>query len=106
MASFILSPRLLTGSIFANSIIGQGEEQQLSMPPSQLQEFITARDTLDRLAEIGEFRFLLTRYQTLMSSMLNVSVLSYVQNEIHPKARIKTWSYSFCLERIMEAHLR
>jgi flagellar biosynthesis protein FlhA len=81
---------------FANSIIGQGEDQQLSMPPSKLQEFITAlRHTLDQLAEIGEFPAVLTSpgirpYVRSIVERFRSQTVVMSQNEIHPKARIKT----------------
>ncbi|MEO9903582.1 flagellar biosynthesis protein FlhA [Nisaea sp.] len=81
---------------FANSIIGQGEEQQLSMPPSQLQDFITAlRNALDQLAEVGEFPTVLTSpgirpYVRSIVERFRPQTVVMSQNEIHPKARIKT----------------
>jgi flagellar biosynthesis protein FlhA len=81
---------------FAESLIGQGEEVQLSLPPSRLQEFIgEVRETFDRFAMMGETPALLT------SPALRPSVRSIVerfrpitmvlsQNEIHPKVKIKT----------------
>ena len=39
---------------FAESLVGTGEERQLSMAPSKLQEFIsTLRNTLERQAMMG-----------------------------------------------------
>ena len=82
--------------IFAESLNGQGEEAQLAIPPSQLQEFmILVRDTFDRVAMTGEAPALLT------SPMLRPYVRSIIerfrpatpvlsQNEIHPKVKIKT----------------
>ncbi|WP_339850741.1 flagellar biosynthesis protein FlhA [uncultured Nisaea sp.] len=81
---------------FVNSIIGQGEEQQLSMPPSQLQDFITAlRNALDQLAEVGEFPTVLTSpgirpYVRSIVERFRPQTVVMSQNEIHPKARIKT----------------
>jgi flagellar biosynthesis protein FlhA len=81
---------------FANSIVGQGEEQQLSMPPSQLQDFITAlRNALDQLAEVGEFPTVLTSpgirpYVRSIVERFRPQTVVMSQNEIHPKARIKT----------------
>ncbi|GEO81475.1 flagellar biosynthesis protein FlhA [Pararhodospirillum oryzae] len=81
---------------FAESLLGQGDERQLSMPPSRLQEFIVAvRQTFERFAMKGDAPVLLT------SPMIRPYVRSIVerfrpmtvvmsQNEIHPKARIKT----------------
>ena len=81
---------------FANSIIGQGEDQQLSMPPSQLQDFITAlRNALDQLSEVGEFPAVLTSpgirpYVRSIVERFRPQTVVMSQNEIHPKARIKT----------------
>jgi flagellar biosynthesis protein FlhA len=81
---------------FAESIVGQGEDRQLSMAPSRLQEFIAkVRQTFERFAMMGETPVLLT------SPMIRPFVRSIVerfrpvttvmsQNEIYPKARIKT----------------
>lgn len=82
--------------IFAESLNGQGEEAQLAIPPSQLQEFMSlVRDTFDRVAMTGETPALLT------SPLLRPYVRSIIerfrpatpvlsQNEIHPKVKIKT----------------
>ncbi len=81
---------------FAESLVSQGEEATLSMAPSKLQEFITAvRQELDRHAMLGEAPVLLTSpaIRPYVRSVVervrpNTTVMS--QNEIHPKARIKT----------------
>ncbi len=81
---------------FAESIVGKGEELQLSMPPSKLQEFISGvRQTFDRQAMVGETPVLLTspRIRPYVRSIIerfrpNTVVMS--QNEVHPKAKIKT----------------
>ena len=82
--------------IFAESLNGQGEEAQLAIPPSKLQEFMgLVRETFDRVAMTGESPALLT------SPMLRPYVRSIIerfrpatpvlsQNEIHPKVKIKT----------------
>jgi len=81
---------------FAESIVGEGDARQLAMPPSRLQHFITAvRQSYDRHAAMGESPVLLTS-PTIRSYVRSVverfrpstTVLS--QNEIHPKAKIKT----------------
>ena len=81
---------------FAESIVGQGEERQLSMAPTRLQDFIAkVRQTFERFAMMGETPVLLT------SPMIRPFVRSIVerfrpvttvmsQNEIYSKARIKT----------------
>ncbi|MFA5040232.1 MAG: flagellar biosynthesis protein FlhA [Bdellovibrionales bacterium] len=81
---------------FAEALIGEGDSKQLAMPPTRLQQFITAvRQTYDRQAAMGESPILLTS-PTIRSYVRSVverfrpstTVLS--QNEIHPKAKIKT----------------
>lgn len=81
---------------FAESIIGEGEARQLAMPPSKLQLFISGvRQTYDKLAAMGEAPVLLTSpaIRSYVRSVIErfrpmTTVLS--QNEIHPKAKIKT----------------
>jgi flagellar biosynthesis protein FlhA len=81
---------------FAESIVGQGEERQLSMAPTKLQEFITAvRQTFDRLSREGETPVLLTSpairpYVRSIVERFRPSTVVLSQNEIHAKARIKT----------------
>ncbi|HLI10704.1 MAG TPA: flagellar biosynthesis protein FlhA [Alphaproteobacteria bacterium] len=81
---------------FAEAITGQGEERQLAMAPSRLQQFIAGvRQTLERFAMLGETAVLLTSPPIrpfVRSIMDRVRPLTMVmsQNEIHPKARIKT----------------
>ena len=82
--------------IFAESIIDQGDDKQLSMPPSQLQRFIGAvRVTLDELSESGESPIVLTSpaARPFVRSIIErfrptANIMS--QNELHPKAKIKT----------------
>ena len=82
--------------IFAESIIDQGEDKQLSMSPSQLQRFIGAvRVTLDELSESGESPIVLTSpaARPFVRSIIErfrptTNIMS--QNELHPKAKIKT----------------
>ena len=83
-------------SAFASSLVGQGEDRQLTMAPSQLQEFIRAvRDTFERVSMSGEVAVLLTSpmIRPFVRSIIerfraNTVVMS--QNEIHPKVRLKT----------------
>ncbi|MBF0306561.1 MAG: flagellar biosynthesis protein FlhA [Alphaproteobacteria bacterium] len=82
--------------IFAESLTGPGEEKQLSMPPSRLQEFITkVRQTFERFAMQGETPVLLTSpgirpyVRSIIERFRPVTVVMS-QSEIHPKARIKT----------------
>lgn len=81
---------------FAQSIIGDGDEKQLAMAPSTLQLFITkVRNVLEELALKGENPVLLTspNIRPFVRSIIErFRPLSAVmsQNEIHPKAKIKT----------------
>jgi flagellar biosynthesis protein FlhA len=81
---------------FAESLVGNGEERQLSMSPSKLQEFILAvRQTFERHAMVGDTPVLLTSpiIRPFVRSIVerfrpSTSVMS--QNEVHPRAKIKT----------------
>jgi flagellar biosynthesis protein FlhA len=81
---------------FADSLIGQGDDRQLSMAPSKLQEFIAkVRQVFERHAMLGETPVLLTSplSRPFVRSIIErfrptTSVMS--QSEIHPKARIRT----------------
>jgi len=81
---------------FAESLTGEGDERQLSMPPSRLQEFITAlRNTFERQAMMGETPVLLTSpgirpYVRSIVERFRPMTMVMSQNEVHPKARIKT----------------
>jgi len=81
---------------FAEAIVGQGEEKHLSMPPSRLQEFITSvRQTFERHAMGGETPVLLTSpairpYVRSIIERFRPMTVIMSQNEIHPKARIRT----------------
>ena len=81
---------------FQESLVGQGDDRQLSMAPSKLQEFITQlRSNFERQAMMGEVPVLLTSpgIRPFVRSIIErfrpmTQVMS--QNEIHPKAKIKT----------------
>ena len=81
---------------FNNSIVGQGEERQLAMPPSELQEFINkVRAVFERQAMSGETPVLLVSppnrpfVRSVIERFRPMTVVMS-QNEIHPKARIRT----------------
>lgn len=82
--------------VFAESLLGDGEDRQLSMPPSKLQEFIRAcQQSLDKVANIGESCVLLTSpairpYVRSIVERFRPSTVVMSQNEIHPKAKLKT----------------
>jgi len=81
---------------FAESLVGQGEERQLAMAPSRLQEFITGvRQTYERLALEGHMPVLLTSpairpYVRSIIERFRPATVVMSQNEIHPKARLRT----------------
>jgi len=81
---------------FAESLIGQGEERQLSMAPSKMQEFIgLVRQTFERHAMMGETPALLTSplvrpFVRSIVERFRPMTMVVSQNEIHAKARIKT----------------
>lgn len=81
---------------FAESIIGDGDNRQLAMSPSKLQQFIVAvRQTYDRMLALGESPALLTSpairlFVRSVIERFRPSTVVLSQNEIHAKARIKT----------------
>ena len=81
---------------FAQAIIGEGDDKQLAMAPSQLQAFISkVRMVMEDLAAKGESPVLLTSpnirpfVRSIIERFRPLSVVMS-QNEIHPKAKIKT----------------
>lgn len=81
---------------FNDALIGDGEERQLAMAPSQLQQFITdVRTKYEELAQTGETPVLLTSpmirpYVRSVIERFRPQTIVMSQNEIHPKAKIKT----------------
>ncbi len=81
---------------FADALTGPGEEKQLSLAPSRLQEFIRGvRDTFERAAATGETPVLLTGpvirpYVRSIVERFRGQTVVMSQNEVHPKARLKT----------------
>ena len=81
---------------FADSLTGPGEEKQLSLAPSKLQEFIRGvRETFERAAAAGETPVLLTGpqirpYVRSIIERFRPQTVVMSQNEVHPKARLKT----------------
>ncbi|ESR22678.1 flagellar biosynthesis protein FlhA [Lutibaculum baratangense] len=81
---------------FAEALVGDGEDRQLAIAPSKLQQFIkSVRDRFEEAARQGEMPVLLT------SGLVRPHVRSIVerfraqtvvmsQNEIHPRAKLKT----------------
>ncbi len=81
---------------FAESLVGQGEDKQLAMAPSRLQDFIRAvRDVFERAAMSGESAVLLTGpqirpYVRSIIERFRGQTVVMSQNEVHPKARLRT----------------
>ncbi len=81
---------------FAEAIVGQGDERQLSMAPTKLQEFISqVRQIFERMSENGESPVLMTSpairpYVRSIVERFRPATVVLSQNEIHPKAKIKT----------------
>jgi len=81
---------------FAEAIVGDGDERQLSMAPSQLQEFIrVVRAGFEQHAMMGETPVLLTSpairpfVRSIVERFRSATVVMS-QNEVHPKVQIKT----------------
>jgi flagellar biosynthesis protein FlhA len=76
--------------------VGQGEDRQLAMAPSQLQQFITTvRERFDEAGQQGDVPILLTRPQIrpFVRSIVErfrpqPAVMS--QNEIHASVKLRT----------------
>ena len=83
-------------SAFAESIIGQGEDRQLAMAPSRLQDFIQGlRRQFDGAAFDGETPVLLTSpsvrpYVRSIVERVRPQTVVMSQAEIHPSARLKS----------------
>jgi flagellar biosynthesis protein FlhA len=81
---------------FAESLTGKGDDAQLSLAPSKIQQFIAkVRETFDRLAMMGETPALLTSpalrpYVRSIVERFRPSTMVLSQNEIHPRVKIKT----------------
>jgi flagellar biosynthesis protein FlhA len=81
---------------FAESLLGQGDEKQLAMPPSELQEFITSvRDRFEEAAQDGEMPVVMTSpsirpYVRSIVERFRPQTVVLSQAEIHPQAKLKT----------------
>ena len=81
---------------FMDSLVGGGEEKQLAMPPSQLQEFIgLVRMTFEDQAHAGEMPVLLSSpmirpYVRSIIERFRPATVVMSQNEVHPKVKIRT----------------
>ena len=81
---------------FAESLVGPGDDKQLALAPSRLQEFIRGvREAFERAALQGEAAVLLTSpgvrpYVRSIIERFRGQTVVMSQNEIHPRARLKT----------------
>jgi flagellar biosynthesis protein FlhA len=81
---------------FAESIVGQGEERQLAMAPSQLQQFIqSVREAFDEASAKNEVPVLLTSPQIRpfvrsIVERFRPATVVMSQNEIHASVRLRT----------------
>lgn len=81
---------------FAESLTGQGEEKTLALPPSLIQKFILrVRQVFEEQGSRGESPVLLTSpgvrpYVRSIIERFRPSTVVISQNEIHPRAKIRT----------------
>ena len=81
---------------FAESVVGSGDERQLSMAPTKLQDFILAvKQVFERQALTGELPVLLTSpnirpFVRSIVERFRPSTVVISQNEVHSRAKIKT----------------
>ena len=81
---------------FSEALVGGGEDKQLALAPSKLQDFIRlVREAFERAALAGDAAVLLTGptirpYVRSIIERFRGQTVVMSQNEIHPKARLKT----------------
>ncbi|MGH1478897.1 MAG: flagellar biosynthesis protein FlhA [Geminicoccales bacterium] len=81
---------------FSEALVGQGDERQLAMAPSQLQDFMAAlQEAFEQQAMRGELPVLITSpairpYVRSIIERFRPSTVVLSQNEIHAKARLRT----------------
>jgi flagellar biosynthesis protein FlhA len=81
---------------FSDALVGQGDDRQLALAPSRLQEFIKGvREVFERASAAGDTPVLLTGpvirpYVRSIVERFRPQTVVMSQNEIHPKARLKT----------------
>ena len=81
---------------FSESLVGQGEDRQLALAPSRLQEFVRGvRETFERAALAGDTPVLLTSpgirpYVRSIIERFRGQTPVMSQNEVHPRARLRT----------------
>ena len=81
---------------FSESLVGNGDDVQLAMAPTRMQEFIASvREKFDTLNAQGEMPVLLTSpgirpFVRSVIERFRPHTVVVSQNEIHPRAKIKT----------------
>jgi flagellar biosynthesis protein FlhA len=81
---------------FAEALVGQGEDRQLALAPSRLQDFVRGvRETFERAALAGDTPVLLTSpgirpYVRSIIERFRGQTPVMSQNEVHPRARLRT----------------
>jgi flagellar biosynthesis protein FlhA len=81
---------------FTESLVGQGEDRQLALAPSRLQDFVRGvRETFERAALAGDSPVLLTSpgirpYVRSIIERFRGQTPVMSQNEVHPRARLRT----------------
>lgn len=81
---------------FSESLVGDGDEVQLAMAPTRMQDFINAvRETFDSMNAQGEMPVMLTSpgirpFVRSVVERFRPHTVVVSQNEIHPRAKIKT----------------
>lgn len=81
---------------FAEALVGERNERQLSLPPSKLHQFVAdVRAAFERAAREGETPVLLTSpvirpYVRSLVERFRAATAVMSQSEVHPKARLKS----------------
>ena len=81
---------------FSDSLVGTGDDKQLALAPSRLQDFVRGvRDTFERAALAGDSPVLLTSpairpYVRSIIERFRGQTPVMSQNEVHPRAKLKT----------------
>ena len=81
---------------FHEALIGEGQHRQLALAPSKLHDFVAdVRAAFEKAAQMGETPVLLTSpairpFVRSLIERFRPSTVVMSQNEIHPKAQIKT----------------
>ena len=81
---------------FSDALVGQGDDKQLALAPSRLQDFIRGvREAFDRAGQAGDTPVLLTGpairpYVRSIIERFRGQTVVLSQNEIHAKAKLKT----------------